>query len=249
MGDADHLAEMEHLLHADWDHSIRRQGTQLAGVIGERWGLLAGRVLDIACGIGTQALGLAQRGYRVLGADVSEARLQRAEREAARLDLTLRTRVGGMRGGPEVHGGGYDAVIACDSALSRLLDEVEIGEALRALRDCLKPGGGLVLSLRDYAVEQRGHGRHHAYGVREHGDERIFVYRIVDFDGERYDEALYFVRDDGVAPPSTIVRRTQYFAIPVDRLLALLRKAGFKDVGRIDGAFFEPLVVGTRAAE
>lgn len=247
MPDANEIAELSHLVHADWDRSVMRQGTQLAGVIGERWGLLAGRILDAACGIGTQALGLAQRGYRVSGGDEDEAALRRAEREAARLDLTLRTAHGGLRAGPAIHGGGFDAAIACDSALARLLDEVEIGEALRALHDCLKPGGGLALSLRDYAVEPRGRGRHHAFGVREHLDERVFVYRVVDFDGERYDETLYFVRDDGVAAPRTVVRRAQYFAIPVDRLLALLRKAGFSAVERIDGAFFEPLVVGTRA--
>lgn len=249
MPDYDAIVELYHLIYADWDRAIQRQGTQLAGVIGERWGMLAGRILDCASGIGTQALGLAQRGYRVTAADISEPALRRAEREAARLDLTLRTQVGDMRGGPEVHGGGFDIVTACDNAIPHLLDEVEIGEALRAMRDCLKPGGGLVLSLRDYAVEQRGRGIHHAYGLRDFRDERVFVYQIRDFDGERHDIALYFVRDDGVAPPKVEVVRAQAFAIPIDRLLALVRKAGFEAVERLDGAFFQPLIVGTKAKD
>jgi ubiquinone/menaquinone biosynthesis C-methylase UbiE len=46
-------------------------------------------VLDCACGIGTQAIGLAKRGYRVVRSDISRRDLERAEREAARLGVQL----------------------------------------------------------------------------------------------------------------------------------------------------------------
>ncbi|MDH3592967.1 MAG: SAM-dependent methyltransferase, partial [Planctomycetota bacterium] len=60
----DALAAHFHLIHADWDASVELQGEQLDGVIQE-FAPGARTVLDCACGIGTQALGLAARGYAV----------------------------------------------------------------------------------------------------------------------------------------------------------------------------------------
>jgi len=39
---------------------------------------------------------------------------------------------------------------------------------------------------------------------------------------------------------------TTYFAIPVERVLVLMRAAGFRSVHRVDGRFFQPVLVGTR---
>src|SRR5262245_19535914 len=66
MGDLyDRLAPLYHLIFPDWDASIERQADQLAGIIHERWGIGARSVLDVSCGIGTQAIGLARRGFQV----------------------------------------------------------------------------------------------------------------------------------------------------------------------------------------
>ena len=78
----DGLAPFYHLIYPDWEHSVERQGAALDAVIAELHPA-AERVLDVACGIGTQALGLAGRGYRVAAADLSAAAVERAAREAA----------------------------------------------------------------------------------------------------------------------------------------------------------------------
>ena len=49
-------------------------------------------MLDCACGIGTQALGLAAVGYEMEGSDISSGEIDRAQREAA----TLRTEIPGI---------------------------------------------------------------------------------------------------------------------------------------------------------
>lgn len=63
----DELADDYHLIYADWDASIRRQGAALDALIGQD----RADVLDCACGIGTQAIGLALRGHRVTGTDLT----------------------------------------------------------------------------------------------------------------------------------------------------------------------------------
>lgn len=47
-------------------------------------------------------------------------------------------------------------------------------------------------------------------------------------------------------PPITRVFRSRYYAIPADRLLELMRDAGFENVRRVDEGFYQPVLVGTR---
>ena len=43
-----------------------------------------------------------------------------------------------------------------------------------------------------------------------------------------------------------LVRQASYLAIPPARVAELMRDAGFVDVERIDGRFFQPVLAGTR---
>ena len=61
----DELADAYHLVFEDWDAAMRRQGRLLAALLPPP--AAAEPVLDCACGIGTQALGLAAPGYAVEG--------------------------------------------------------------------------------------------------------------------------------------------------------------------------------------
>lgn len=55
------------------------------------------RVLDLACGVGRHAIGMAMRGYRVTGVDFNPRYLENAAAEADRAGATVRWRVGDMR--------------------------------------------------------------------------------------------------------------------------------------------------------
>jgi ubiquinone/menaquinone biosynthesis C-methylase UbiE len=54
------LAPLYDLIFLDWDASMEQQAGHLAGIIGERWGSDVRTILDVACGIGTQSIGLAK---------------------------------------------------------------------------------------------------------------------------------------------------------------------------------------------
>jgi hypothetical protein len=58
---------------------------------------------------------------------------------------------------------------------------------------------------------------------------------------------MYFVEDTGDAECTTHVMRTQYYAVDTDTLLTLMERAGYVDVQRLDGVYFQPLLIGTRA--
>src|SRR5262249_26593044 len=78
----DELAELYRLAFADWNASVGRQASVLATIMRERWSPVS-RLLDAACGIGTQALGLAELGFVVEASDIARGALDRARREAA----------------------------------------------------------------------------------------------------------------------------------------------------------------------
>jgi 2-polyprenyl-3-methyl-5-hydroxy-6-metoxy-1,4-benzoquinol methylase len=76
------LAEYYDLIFEDWDRSIERQAGILNPLIVKETGLPSVNLLDCACGIGTQAIGFARAGHRVVASDSSRAAVARAEREA-----------------------------------------------------------------------------------------------------------------------------------------------------------------------
>ena len=80
----DRLTPLYDLIFADWDASMEQQSGQLAGIIGHRWGADVRTLLDVACGIGTQSIGLAKRGFAVTASDLSARAVERAKVEARR---------------------------------------------------------------------------------------------------------------------------------------------------------------------
>lgn len=108
-------------LFLDWNTSVDRQATVLDEVIREFFGASARRVLDAACGIGTQCLGLAQLGYEVAASDISEMEIEHAKAEAAQRGLAITFGVADMRRLREHHAQTFDLVIACDNAWAKPL--------------------------------------------------------------------------------------------------------------------------------
>jgi SAM-dependent methyltransferase len=70
-------------MFADWRAEVVRQGEVLDLLIRRQVGPSASTVLDCACRIGTQAIGLATHGYTVAATDLSPAAVERAAGEAA----------------------------------------------------------------------------------------------------------------------------------------------------------------------
>ena len=74
----DELSGFYHLIFADWQASIERQARALDSIIRSEGGPEPHTILDCSCGIGTQSIGLAARGYEVAASDLSPAAVERA---------------------------------------------------------------------------------------------------------------------------------------------------------------------------
>ncbi len=240
----DQLSPFYHLIYPDWEASIARQSTQLDSVICELWGDRVKTVLDAACGVGTQAIGLAQLGYQVTGSDISATAVARAKREAAKRGLEIRFGRADLRSLSSSYADSFDLVIACDNAIPHLLSDQEIQDSFRELYRRVASGGGCLVSVRDYDPAESKETKVVPYGVRTDGDRRFLIFQVWEYHGSIYDLSMYFIEDRGGSECISHVMRSKYYAVPVARLVELMSAAGFQGVCRIDGRVFQPLIAG-----
>ena len=245
----DELVPYYHLIFEDWEASMKRQANSIACIIGQHWGDQVETILDVSCGIGTQAIGLARKGFRVIASDLSVRAIERARIEAGTRNLDIAFSVCDMREAYKHHRAQFNVVISCDNSVSHLLSDSDIHEALEEMHACTQQGGGCLISIRDYDKEERGRGILKPYGVREDRNRRYIVFQVWDFEWDHYDLSMYFVEDDlSSGTTNTRVMHSRCYAISPDRLLELMRSAGFDSVMRLDEEFYQPVLVGTKRA-
>jgi SAM-dependent methyltransferase len=244
----DKLAPYFHLLYEDWDASVARQGAALAHLL-DGHGVRRGEaILDAACGIGTQTIGLLMNGYAVTGSDCSPGAIERLNSELLNRGLSSQTYIDDLRSLRHSASGKFGAVVACDNSIPHLLNDEELLDCFRSCLRCLRPGGLGVFSVRDYATIPRVNPDVRPYGVRDVEEGRFLAVQVWDWDGDHYDLRIYLTLDRRDGSCATEVLRSRYYAVTVDRLLVLMQEAGFVETRRMDDVLFQPVLIGQRAA-
>ena len=144
------LAVDYHLLFQDWWEAAEWHGAAIDRLLTTLDVHPGAQLLDCTCGIGTQALPLARRGYQVLGTDISRSAIDRGRREAEERRIGVEFAVCDIRDVGTLASSPFDAVLACDNSLPHLRTEADLIAALRSIRMCLSQGGVFVASIRDY---------------------------------------------------------------------------------------------------
>ena len=109
-------------------------------------------VADLGCGTGRLAIALAERGYRVTGADPAEASLSLARAKPGAAEVTW------LHGSAEVlppHS--FDAVVMTSHVAQFLVTDDEFVTTLKTLHRALRPGGRLHFDSRDPADRRWEH--------------------------------------------------------------------------------------------
>ncbi len=242
------LTPFYHLIYPDWEGSIRRQANHLDSVIRELWGANSRSVLDASCGIGTQSLGLAALGYEVTGSDLSTEEVSRAKREAEARSLGIDFHVCDMRHVYDHFEKSFDVVISCDNSVPHLLTDEDILKAFQQFCCCTRPGGGCIITVRDYEKEDISQRQVKPYGIRDINGTRWLLSQVWEPNDRTYNVSLYLIEDRGGDDCRTQVFRSTYYPVSTKRLMELMREAGFRNVRRMDDRFFQPLIVGTKKA-
>jgi len=249
----DDLSNHYHLLLEDWDRSLDWQAELLEGLISDRLGPGAKRILDPACGIGTQALGLARRGHATAGSDISAAAVARAKREAKKRDLKLSLTVADMRSLSGYHAGPFDAVCIMDNSLTHLRKDKDLLSTLQECAALLRPEGLLLTSIRDYDVLLESRPKVTEPRVFDDKKSRRVVFQVWDWrkDGAGYRVHQYILRQKKKnSPVDPLLFTTDYWCLTRSRLFDLLAQAGFTAVEWLDPeatGFYQPIVAARTA--
>ncbi len=249
----DDLAGAYHLIYTDWDASVRRQGAVLSDLIARELGPGQRTVLDAACGIGTQAIGLALHGHRVTGTDLSPAAVRRAGAEAARFGVELTLASADLRELGKTGLSSFDVVMACDNSLPHLLTDADLNVAVAEMVARLVMGGLFIASIRDYDALLESRPRTEFPRVTDRDDGRWITFQVWDWsaDGQRYDVNQFILHqhDRGWVTRQFV---TTYWALRRADLTAALEAAGLADIGWHEPGetgFHQPIVTGRRPAE
>jgi len=240
------LADEYHLLFADWNASVKRQGGVLEALLRELGVPPGGSVLDCAAGIGTQAIGLAERGYRVTATDLSPAALEKLRTEAARRDLKIPALPADLRSLDHALQETFDAAIAMDNAFPHLPAE-DLAPAAAQMRARLRPGGALMLSVRDYDQLRAQRPRFDRQQIIDGPDGRRITFQVWDWaeDGSRYVLEQFVLRQTAPGRWETHGHRAEYLAVGRDELERALAAAGLADIRwrpPESTGFFQPIL-------
>ena len=242
----DRLADRYHLLFGDWREGGRWQAGVLLPVLERAAGGSVTMLLDATCGIGTQAIPFAERGLHVRGTDLSERALERARAEAAAAGVAAEFSVADVRELPAAALGPVDAVVSLDNALPHLLDERDLERAIASMTACARPGGAVLVSVRDYDA-QTGTQPPRVFGEPP---QRHAVLALWDWqDGGDVYRLDHLVLEEAGGWSVVTSGSVLFRAYRRADLEAAFAAAGLGDVRWIpaeESGYYQPLVVGTR---
>ena len=244
----DDLAQWYHLIFEDWNRSIANQGAILGPILEGHTGKDSAYILDCACGIGTQTIGLAQRGHIVVGSDLSRSPVARAAQEATMRGLDITFHLADVRKLSVIPETGFDAVVIADNALPHLLSQSDLEQAVREIAGKLKHSGILLATIRDYdqLISVRPTMQAPAFYGQD-GNSR-FVHQVWQWDEDQYSLHLYLTLQ---TQAGWTVKHfvSRYRALQRADLNRALHAAGFANIQWLEPAvtlFYQPIVVATR---
>jgi glycine/sarcosine N-methyltransferase len=136
-------------------------------------------ILDAACGSGGHAVALAERGYTVVGTDISPVMVDLARAKANEAhDVSFH--VAGL-GELASRFPSFDAVLCLGNSLPHLLDEADLQRALEDLVSSLRPGGALVLHNLNYDRRWRLRPRWFAVDSGTYQGHQVLIWRFADY--------------------------------------------------------------------
>ncbi len=146
----DKLADHYDKLFLDWSSETHEQALILDNLFRKTGFDTTAKILDCACGIGTQSIGLAVLGYNVTASDISDAEIAGAKERASKENVTIRFEHADFCALSKTFSELFDIVIAMDNTLPHMLTKNALETAINSITNQIASGGIFVASIRDY---------------------------------------------------------------------------------------------------
>ena len=243
----DDLATQYDKLFLDWEATTHEQAALLDDLFSKFGFDRSASVLDCACGIGTQSIGLAALGYDITGSDISEAELAQAKERAARQGVTLPLARADFRALENTFDRQFDILIAMDNALPHMLTAEDLSAAIGSMVGRLRDGGLFVASIRDYdALLETNPPYSPPYIHQTEAGQRV-SFQTWHWVGDHYILHQYIIDDGATLQVSKFT--CEYRAMRRQELTDLLRTHGCREVTWLspeESGFYQPIVVAKK---
>lgn len=243
----DNMASRYDKLFFDWQATTEEQARILDRIFRDQGFDRRARVLDCACGIGTQAIGLAALGYPVTASDISEGELAEARERARKNGVEIRFARADFCALSESFDESFDILIAMDNALPHMLSRDALERAVGSIVAQLRPGGIFVASIRDYdSLLQSKPPYSPPYIHKTVAGQRV-SFQTWDWEGENYRLTQYIIEDEQALQISKFA--CEYRATRREELTELLRQSGCREAVWLfpeETGFYQPIVVARK---
>lgn len=243
----DDMASRYDKLFLDWEETTVEQADILDALFRASGFDRTANVLDCACGIGTQAIGLAALGYDVTASDISYNELAEARVRAERRGVKVRFAHADFRALAEVFSQRFDIAIAMDNALPHMLTREDLSSAVRSIAGQVRPGGIFVASIRDYDELLEIKPSYAPPYIHKTPTGQRVSFQTWDWEGDNYRLVQYIIDDEGSLEASRFA--CEYRATRRSELTELLVASGCTEVSWMmpdETGFYQPIVVARR---
>lgn len=243
----DDLAPQYDKLFLDWDATTREQAVLLSSLFSAQGYDRSACILDCACGIGTQTIGLAAMGYPVTASDLSDGALAQARQRAEQSHLQIPFFKADFCALDTVFGQQFDIVIAMDNALPHMLTAGALEAAVRSIVNRIRPGGMFVASIRDYDALLISKPPYSPPYIHQAETGQRVAFQTWHWEGENYRLIQYIIEDGQTLQASKF--ECEYRATRRDELTNLLTAAGCSQVSWLfpeETGFYQPIVIARK---
>ncbi|MCB9460005.1 MAG: methyltransferase domain-containing protein [Anaerolineaceae bacterium] len=228
----DTIAEHYPLLFRDWERQLEREGLGLRAMFRGK-GVV--RILDVGCGPGTQAIPLAELDYHVVATDPSPGMLKMAHELAREHGVEDRITIerADIDNLLEIVEGPFDGLVCKGNVLPHMLSDTEIEHALLTFWELLRPGGSIVIGLRDFEsyLEYRPTFLPGLNHIEDNGYEFI-AYEIWEWEeGPPVIATQNLYITEGMPNRLVTTKRTVSFRpLSTDEIKVVLSEIGYEDI-------------------
>ncbi len=243
----DNLASQYDKLFYDWNAASNEQAMLLDKIFKDCGFDITARILDCACGIGTQALGLASLGYNVTASDISSVELNEAQKRAENNNVSIRFECADFRYLSKMFSEQFNIIIAMDNALPHMLTENELKKAVESITNQIAPGGIFVASIRDYDALLSDKPPYSPPYIHKTDNGQRVSFQTWNWNDDRYKLVQYIIDDDENLSINKF--ECEYRAVRREELTDLLFCGGCSDViwkMPEETGFYQPIVIAKK---
>ncbi len=243
----DSLASQYDKLFFDWQSTTHEQALILNKLFQENGFEKSAAILDCACGIGTQAIGLAALGYSVTASDISDGELAEAKVRAANNQVKIRFEHADFCALSETFSEPFDIVICMDNALPHMLSRSALEAAVKSITNRIAAGGMFVASIRDYDALLTEKPPYSPPYIHKTDKGQRVSFQTWVWEGEHYKLTQYIIDDEGSLQISKF--DCEYRTIRREELTDLLIANGCSEVVwkfPEETGFYQPIVIAKK---